>query len=375
MRRNKRGGHGVPAGSNGRGRNPRPWRARAGAWRLAATTIALALAGLGAFAGSAGAEEEPVSMPGSPLTVSIGPLGQCESSYSGHGNNFFPPFGNLGDCGFFLAFPTPSGPKFVGQPVKLQGTTWGFKGSAGPHLPESRNGMEYVEGGHSAVTGSGTAGNPYTLQTKFFVTAETTSKFAEIVETTTYVNGEPQFISTFNVKSLLAKGTKLYFRAIYAGDMYLLGNDFGTGVFLGGPPRFVGGQNPESGSLGGLVEASGLPWSAYQEGCWNETIAENPGRCSAAAVTDAGLWNILRTTVAQPNAYNNTIDAANIDNGVGAEWDQLREVGLEGGAEQAFTIINRSQVPSNLQISPVNQTLTQAQTATITVTSTDLAGV
>ena len=38
-------------------------------------------------------------------------------------------------------------------------------------------------------------------------------------------------------------------------------------------------------------------------------------------------------------------------------------------------IINRTQVPSSLQISPTSQTLTQGQTETITVTAVDLAGV
>jgi hypothetical protein len=58
------------------------------------------------------------------------------------------------------------------------------------------------------------------------------------------------------------------------------------------------------------------------------------------------------------------------------EWDQYREKGLEGEGkgEATFTIINRAQVPSGLQISPANQTLTQTQTARINVTSLDTAG-
>jgi hypothetical protein len=322
----------------------------------------LATLGLGALAPSAGAAE-PVSFPGGPLTVSVGPLGQCQSSYPNRGNNFYPPTGNLGDCGLFLAFPTPSGEKFTGQPLALRGETYGFSGSAGPHLTP-----EYTPGSQSEVTGAGTAGSPYSQTTSFKVIDEgTKTEFAQIAEVIEYVNGAAQFTSTYSVKNTSL--STIYFRAMYAGDLYLLGNDFGTGVFLGGPPRFVGGQNPESGALGGLQEVT--PWSAFEEACWNETPE---GRCPGAAPTDAGNWHNVRSTVEEANAFNNAIDPALIDNGVGVEWDQYREAGLKPGEVATFSIINRTQVPSNLQISPVNQTLTQGQTATVNVFATDLAG-
>jgi len=343
---------------------------------LMAAMATLLAVGFGPTVASASAE---VTLPGSPLTVSVGPLGQCESSYAEHGNNFYPPFGNLGDCGFFLAFPKEgAGKAGAGQPAVLEGTTWGFSGAAGPHIPgDAEGGDEYAPVEQSPVTGAGTEASPYSQTTIFSVKEKegAEKEYARITDTTTYVSGQPQFVSTYDVKNVLASGHKIYFRAIYAGDMFLLGSDFGTGVFLGGPPRFVGGQNPESGALGGLVEASGLPWSSFQEGCWNDAELENAGRCSGAAATDQGIWHDVRSSDEVAHAFNETVDPANIDNAVGVEWDQLRESGLEGGAEQSFTIINRSQVPSNLQIGPVNQTLTQGQTATVTVTATDLAGV
>ena len=343
---------------------------RSRAFRVAVTiAVALVTVGVGPISASAGAEEA-VTIPGNPLTVYVGPLGQCQSAYAEKGNNFYAPFSTLGDCGFFLAFPTESGPKFNGQPAALAGTTWGFAGLAGPHIPtEALGGKEYEPGTQSAVSGLGTEASPFTQTTTYFVKPEA-SRLVEIVETTTYVNGQPQFTSTFKVRNLTA--AKLYFRAIYAGDLYMLGNDFGTGVFLGGPPRFVGGQNPESGLLGGFQEVAGSPWSAFQEGCWNET--PEPFRCGGAAGTDAGIWHIVRTTVAEPNAFNNTVDPANIDNGAGVEWDQNRETALEGNHEVAFSIVSRTQVPSALKVSPTNQTLTQGQTETLNVSATDLSG-
>ena len=152
------------------------------------------------------------------------------------------------------------------------------------------------------------------------------------------------------------------------------GSDYGTGVFLGGPPPFVGGQNTSVGVIGGFIQAGppSPPWSAYQEGCWNETPEP---RCEGASPEDNGIWHDLRTTDESPTAFNNSIDPALIDNGAGVEWDQYRSTGLAPNGQASFTIINRTQVPGGLQISPANQTLTQTQTARINVTSVDTASV
>ncbi len=320
----------------------------------------LAVCGLGAFAvGAHGEETGAVSFPGTPLTVSVGPLGQCQSSYPLTGNNYYPPSGNVGDCGFFLAFPSAG----TGQPEALKGKTFGFDGTAGPHLESL-----YTPVSQSPVTGSGTTTDPYTETTVFKVEDSENAEDALITETTTYVNGAPQFTSTFNVKNT-AKST-IYFRAIYAGDLYVTGNDHGTGVFLAGPPLFIGGQNTGSGVIGGFQEAPepALPWTAFQEAYWND-----PSGIEGIAVGDNGIWHDVETSDEEAHAFNESIEPMELDNGAGVEWDQLRATGLAEGGEQSFTIINRTQVPSGLQVSPANQTLTQGQTETVTVTAVDTA--
>jgi hypothetical protein len=353
--------------SRGANRRARKWNGLA--------AIVLALAGLGAFAVSAGAEElSAVRFPGSPLTVFVGPLGQCESNYPNIGNNFYPEGSELGDCGLFLAFPAEGGgasKAHAGQPKDLQGKTFGFSGTAGPGLS-----TQYTPVSQTPVTGAGTEASPFTQTTVFSVNDEEEPQkvYALITETTTYVNGAPQFTSTYVVKNVTEKAgaTKLYFRAIYAGDLYVNGDDFGTGVFLAGPPRFVGGESAASGVLGGFQEAPApaLPWTSFQEGCWNETPE---GRCEGAAPTDQGIWHDVRSTVEEAHAFNETVDPTLIDNAAGVEWDQLRESGLEPGHEQAFTIVNRTQAPNGLQVSPPSQTLKQGQTETITLTALDTA--
>jgi len=312
----------------------------------------VAVLSLGVFATGASAEETPVTFPGGPLTVSTGPLGQCQSSYENHGNNYYPPTGNIGDCGFFLAFPE------AGNTAPLLGQTYGFNGAALFGFGEAPSDL-YEPSSQSPVTGSGTAASPYTETTVFSVNevGNPSTHLAKVTETTTYVNGEPQFISTYTVKN--ERLTTIHFRAMYAGDLFVNGDDHGTGVYLAGPPQFIGGLNAGQGVVGGFEEAPGaLPWSSFQELDWPE------------------IWSTVESTVASEHAFNKTIEPAEVDNAAGVEWDQLREgTGLEAGKEQAFTIINRTSIPSNLQISPVNQTLTQGQTETVTITALDLANV
>src|SRR5436853_6741329 len=53
----------------------------------------LAALGLGALAPgvAVAAEGEAVTIPGNPLSVSIGPQGQCQSSYANRGGNWYSP--------------------------------------------------------------------------------------------------------------------------------------------------------------------------------------------------------------------------------------------------------------------------------------------
>jgi len=280
-------------------------------------------------------EAGAVSFPGGPLTVSVGQLGQCQSNYDSRGNNYFPPEGSIGDCGLFLAFPAAGS----GQPSALQGTAWGFEGAAGPH------GLDpYTPVSQSPITGSGAAGDPYTQVTVFNVADYEGKEDARVTETTTYVDGASQFTSSYDVTN--TSGDPLYFRAIYAADLYVGGNDFGTGVFEATSPRFVGGENTESGAVGGFLETAELPWSSFAEGCWNDVTEEDrdeeeaEGRCAGAQFADDGIWHTVETTVEEPHAFNESIEPTDVDNAVGVEWDQLRETGLPAGQQQAFKIVN-----------------------------------
>ena len=223
---------------------------------------ALLAIGLGPVLAGASADGT-VTLPGGPLNVSVGSLGECQSSYPNVGVNFFPPGGTLGDCGFFLAFPAskPNPKPLEGE--SKEGTVYGFQGAAGPGVPnDGAGGMEYTAIEQGPATGSGTAAAPYTEVTTFKVTGSDGKDYALVTVTTTYINGEPQFTSSFDVENVTgtsatsvlnpASSATLYFRAIYAGDLFVANDDHGTGVFLGGPPRFIGGSEPSHRHARGL---------------------------------------------------------------------------------------------------------------------------
>jgi hypothetical protein len=332
-----------------------------------ATVIVIAAAAIMpmAFASTAGAQTDStaVTIPGNPLTVYVGPLGECQSSYLVKGvvaGNFFYGGNQVGDCGFFLSFPTEVSGK--PNPTAVEGRTFGFQGAAGPSLSGEHI---YVpaEGGQSPVSGVGTAASPFTQTTTFLVKPGATPQ-AEIVETTTYVNGQPQFTSTYTVKN--TSGAPFYFRALYAGDLYVNGDDRGIGVFLGGPPRFIGGQNTNSGVIGGFQEVT--PWSAWQEAYWSSAEGPSEG--------DNGIWRDIETAAEiapTTPVFNGHIEPVELDNGAGVEFDQNLLAGLAAGKEASFTIVNRTAIPNALVFSPVSQTLTQGQTETVTATALDTA--
>jgi hypothetical protein len=345
------------------------WRTRRryelarGRWHLPAAVFVVAML---ASVSASSASAEVQTFPGSPLTVFVGPRGECQSSYPLTGVNYF--VNENGDCGFFLAFPKH---KETAQATFLNEHVFGFIGSAGPGL----FGTQYVPISQSPVEGGGTAGSPYRETTVFDVAETEGSKtvYVRVTEVTTYENGSPQFTSTYTVKN--ERKETLYFRAIYAGDLYVAGNDFGIGSFQGGPPRFVGGVNTAAGILGGFIEST--PWSAWQEGCWNSGVTEGEGgRCAGDNAGDKGIWETVRTSATKEagSVFADEVDPAQIDNAAGVEWDEPLTTGLAEKHEESFTVINHTEAPAGLSVSPANQTLTVGQTEAVSVTALNTAG-
>lgn len=304
--------------------------------RLALAVVAVC-ATLGATAGAALAE--PVAIPGNPMTVYVGGQGQLQAFLSGSEDGiYYHPTEQLGDAGFFLAFP--------GEGV------WGFEGTAGPHGLE-----QYEEVAQESVTGSGTAADPFSQVTEY--RAGPTSGI-RIVQTTTYVNGATEFKNKWEVTN--ETGASVEFRAFAAADFYFEGDDRGTGVFTLGPPRFIGGTNVDTGRSGGFVEVTGgaslsQSWSHYQE------------------LPYPNIWTEVIEEAAEPGVhFNDTVDPNDEDNAGGVEWDQYETTGLANNASATFEVIARVAVPAALQLNPTNAGAPQGVPINITGTALDSVG-
>lgn len=295
--------------------------------------------------GASAAGAAPVAIPGNPLTVYVGEQGQLQGFLSGSSEGiYFAPDLQLGDAGFFLAFPT--GGK---APVGHAGHVWGFEGAAGPEELEE---FEPKPGGQHPVTGSGTAAEPFSQVTEYG------AEGVNVIQTTTSVNGATQFQEKWTVVN--ASGVPTNFRAFAAADFYFEGDDRGTGIFTAGPPRFIGGTNVDSGRSGGFVEVNdGIspPWSHYQE------------------LPFPDIWkNVIQQAANPLVTFNDTVDPEDTDNAGGVEWDQFQTTTLEPGKSATFELIGRIAVPSALQMSPTNAGAPQGVPIQISATALDSVG-
>jgi hypothetical protein len=311
---------------------------------LSAALLAAVLTALAA----APALAASVPLGGSPLNVIVGDQGQLQAFRTDRSDPthppgiFYHPTRELGDAGFFLAFPTGTT-----NPPVLPGTVWGFDGSAGP------NGLSPYTGlGQDSVSGAGTAASPLTQVSRYAV--HTASDLVKVTQTTTYVNGAQEFHVRWDVQN--TSGADLRFKALAAADFFFEGDDAGVGIFTQGPPRFIGGTNVDSGSSGGFVEAS-PSWDHYQ------------------ALDFPTVWTRVQNAAADANkVWDDSVLDHPDDNAGGVEWDQGLTTPLTPGQTRTFELVIRSAVPSALQLNPTNAASRQGVAVPITATATDSNG-
>jgi hypothetical protein len=315
---------------------------------LAALFAVCAVLGATATVALAGPTPTPTAINGNPLTVYVGPQGQMQAVLAGSTQGiYFAPDDTLGDAGFFLAFPSA----IVTNPAGVQGTVFGFDGSAGPHGP-----TDYTAGVQNPVTGDGSAGNPFTQVTTY--ATDTANPRVTVTQTTTYVNGAHQFTTRWDVKN--NTGATIRYNAFAAADFFFEGDDRGTGVFTIGPPRFIGGTNVDSGQSGGFQEVLGgrsPAWSEYQE------------------LPYPDVWTSVIDDAAQspPAQFDNTVDPDDVDNAGGVEWDNT-STGLTDGSTATYELISRVTVPAALQLNPTNAGSPRGVPINITATAVDSDG-
>jgi hypothetical protein len=291
------------------------------------------------------------TIPGSPLTVHVGDQGQLQAFRGSPPTGiFYPSTSETGDAGFFLAFPTATPPALESKVFSFQGSSDGPGG-----LPL------YTPVSQSPVTGSGSGADPFRLVTGYAV-EDGGTRYAEITQTTTYVNGTQEFRLRWDVENV--SSGPLSFKALTAADFFFDGSDRGTGIFTEGPPRFIGGTNADTGNSGGLAEVLGgssPEWTSYQALEWGGLPHQ--------------VWGKVENAAASPgNTFDNTVLGESTDNAGGVEWRQAVESPLAPPQTRTFELVVRNAVPSALQLNPTNAGAPKGVPVRITATAKDTDG-
>jgi hypothetical protein len=215
-------------------------------------------------------------------------------------------------------------PQFIDGPLNVYSDGYGrlqFRYDvqpAGLFYPPGSNaanaGLEIVEGGTYYDVESGNGRNTVLAPaaggagTRTLTSTYEVGANLRVQETLTYTDGNPFVDASYAIFNRANVATS--FRAAVNADLYVGGNDVGTGVIQPTAPRFVGGREPVSGVVSGLQEIGDSQWSAFQEGDYQ------------------GVFNAFRDGV-----FNNAVDFAEVDNGVGVQWNV---VDLPGGATRTL---------------------------------------
>jgi hypothetical protein len=194
---------------------------------------------------------------------------------------FYPASQNLADMGVFLWIGTSA----YGPDLASRGSAYGS-----PPLP-------FTQVSQSAVTGSGTAADPWVVRTVLGAGATG----VQITESIIYVNGQQYYRMNSQISN--ASGVPVTVTYFHAGDIYLKGSDAGYGYYnasTGG----VGGKN--TAQTWYVVFQPITPATKYEEDDYS-TIWDDIGHLGAQG---PGLHNTVRL-----------LD--NIDNGAGLQWSNV----------------------------------------------------
>ena len=171
------------------------------------------------------------------------------------------------------------------------------------------------------VTGNFTPASPAQVVTVYDAAA-----VARVTQTVLYVAYQKRFNVIYEVQNL--SGAPLQFIAGAAADLYIGASDSGTGIFIDGPRRFVGGTNTSSQKVGGLQEF---------------TLSRKPGEAADVPVPrwasyGEGNYSTITSRLNSFDAFDNTINPNLIDNGAGVSWDDRATTGLPAGQTARYEV-------------------------------------
>jgi hypothetical protein len=304
---------------------------RRGRWLVAA---AACLASLAWAAAPARATDAVID--GSPLNIYANDNGQLQVAFDGSATGeFFPSNLVPANAGVNVAVAK------VNAPAEAQFTVFGFRG------------LPFTQPAAPVVSGDGSAGNPWKLTTSYRAQTPSVDQDVVIGEVVTYVNGTTDVTVQYLVINSADGPNTLNVRVYEAADLYVAGSDAGVGFLDLGSPRQVGGINQAAGNSGRLVEQT-PSWAHYQEGQFGD------------------VFDVVSNNALTAQGFNDTIDPALVDNGVGAQWDFPSLLNGVANA-QTISVVWRFSHFSALDLAAVPTQVT-GKTATVTVTARSADG-
>ncbi|HYM14902.1 MAG TPA: hypothetical protein VEZ14_05035 [Dehalococcoidia bacterium] len=257
---------------------------------LLALVVFVALAGSPPRRAAASVSEAVISSAGPLTKIHVGVDLSCQVEHTGDSAfEFYPPDVTPGDCGTMVAI---NGVVYSPDFNSHDGTAaQSLSGTSVPFTPVSQ----------TAVTGTGTAGDPYQVVT--IADAGTTG--LRVAETDTYVVGSESYRTDVQVQNTSnSVVTAIIYRA---GDCYLGGSDRGYGLAISASKTIACTATANNSPAGRIEEWSPItPADHYLETGYNE------------------VWVAIATGTDLPD----TCDCATLeDNGAGINWDRTIAAG------------------------------------------------
>ena len=233
------------------------------------------------------------------------------------------------------------------------------KGAPAANVTFGPRDSEVTAVSNSPVQGAWTAASPARVDTVTQIQHNGVNLF-EVTQTVLYVAPELRYRVIWRVRNIDPQNRTIPFVFGTSADLFIE-SDASRGLFADGPSRFVGGTNARSLTTGGLQEvtASQLPgeagatpvarWASYEEG--------DP-------------FGVIRR-LGNGDAFPNTINPANMDNGVGVSFDDRATAGLAPGDTARYEVIWHVTRPTPLSASPqiATKELPGSHTVTLSLVS------
>ena len=266
-------------------------------------------------------------IPGTPLTIFAGDNGRLQVQFNGSPAGEFSP-GTLA-------------PANAGVNLAVTGTG----ASPGPFTVFGFLGSPLVLASGPTLTGDGSAGNPWVLNTTWQADTPSANRDSAVAERVTYVNGTTDVAVTYLVANV-SDGAVLNTRIYAVGNLAAAGDETGAGFLDPGPPRALGAVNQVVGASGRIVEQT--PWSHYQEG------------------SAAGLFSAVANTNQLAQGLNDGVDPSLVDAGAAAQWDFPT---LANFTSQSVSLVWRFRRFVPLQLAAASSTRATGQLATVSVSA------